>query len=198
MSTKQHPQARVGTRVPRPRKDGRSNRITTTKARARGAYTLAGYATAYRAGGAQPQERQPSCGCAIEYCIVFLETIGFNSQSMTVIENPGAAPCWRIGGFFHGSHLPCLGQNSISAFSSARGSNCGPTTVVQGACCMAWSKEVTASWPASKAVRRGRAPRRPKGRRKRWGRDNGGWQDDAVVVPMLAALLPSSPAWLCR
>ena len=34
MSTKQPPQARVGTRVPRPRKDGR-NRITTTKARAR-------------------------------------------------------------------------------------------------------------------------------------------------------------------
>ena len=62
---------------------------------------------------------------------------------------------------------------------------------------MGWSKEEKARRRAEAAGPhprpRGRAPRGADGRCKRWDVDNGGWRDDDVVFPMLAAPpLPSS------
>ena len=63
---------------------------------------------------------------------------------------------------------------------------------------MAWSKEEKARRRAEAAGPhprpRGRAPRARDGRRKRWDKDNGGWRDDVVVLPMLAAPPLPSPA----
>jgi hypothetical protein len=63
---------------------------------------------------------------------------------------------------------------------------------------MAWSKEVKARCRAEAAgphpKPRGRAPLGADGRRKCWDKDNGGWQDHVLVLPMLAAPPPPSPA----
>ena len=63
---------------------------------------------------------------------------------------------------------------------------------------MGWSKEEKARRRAEAAGPhprpRGRAPRGPHGRRKRWDKDNGCWRDDDVVLPMFAAPPLPSPA----
>ena len=57
---------------------------------------------------------------------------------------------------------------------------------------MAWSKEVKARCRAEAAgphpKPRGRAPLGADGRRKCWDKDNGGWQDHVLVLPMLLPL----------
>ena len=62
---------------------------------------------------------------------------------------------------------------------------------------MGWSKDEKARRRAEAAGPhprpRGRAPRGPDGRRKRWDKDNGGWRDDDVVLPTLAASPAAQP-----